>query len=66
MILIRCNELAVLIATTASVAKLHYKDMYNYLVKVSVKFCVYCTISIASYVKPINFGWPAAGITLAM
>ena len=48
MQVIRCNELAILIATSASVAKLDYKDMHNYLVKVSVNFCIYCTISIAS------------------
>ena len=35
------NELAILIATSASFAKLHCKDnIASYVVKVRVKFCV--------------------------
>ena len=37
-----CNELVILIATSASFAKLHYKgNIAMYIVKVSVKFCVF-------------------------
>ena len=37
--LIRYNELAKLIVVSGSFTKLHYNDMYSYVVKASVKFC---------------------------
>ena len=44
----RYNELAILIATSASFAKLHYKNtIASYIVKVRVKFCVLTNYSIA-------------------
>ena len=33
------NELAKLIAASGSFTKLHYNNMYSYVVKASVKFC---------------------------